>query len=211
VGPFPRGEVLQEQAAPERLPHGVTSPASKPALAWVPLSTGPEVLAGACSSVGFPQGHSFLQASTYSCVGSLPRATSGYLLHHGPPWAAGGQTASLRYFSTGCKGGLSALVSQAFPPPSFFTDLGVCRAVSFTSSHSSLSNAFLPQFFLPLLKYVIPEALPPSLIGLALASSGSVLELAGIGFIRHGESFSQLLTEATPIAPPLPKPCHANP
>jgi len=27
-------------------------------------------------------------------VGSFPRATSGYLLHCGPPWAAGGQPAS---------------------------------------------------------------------------------------------------------------------
>jgi len=64
-------------------------------------------------------------------------------------------------------------------------------------SHSSLFTAISPQFFfLPFLNYVIPEALPPwliglALIGLALASSGSVLELAGSGFIRHGGSFSQ--------------------
>jgi len=37
-------------------PHRVTSPASKPALAWAPLSTGPQVLAGACSSTGLPTG-----------------------------------------------------------------------------------------------------------------------------------------------------------
>jgi len=66
-------------------------------------------------------------------------------------------------------------------------------------------------FFLPLLKYVIPEALPLSLIGLTLPSGGSVLESAGTGFIRHGGSFSQLLTEATPIAPLLQKPCCENP
>jgi len=97
--------------------------------------------------------------------------------------------------------------------PSFFTDLGVCRVVSFTSSHSSLLNCHFPTelFFLPFLKYVITEVLPPLLIGLALASSRSVLELAGTGFIRHGGSFSQLLTEATPAVPLLPKPCHANP
>jgi len=53
--------------------------------------------------------------------------------------------------------------------------------------------------------------LPLSLIGMALASSGSVLELAGADSVRHGESVSQLLTEATPVAPLLPKPCHANP
>jgi len=53
--------------------------------------------------------------------------------------------------------------------------------------------------------------LPPLLIGLALASDGSVLAPAGTGFIRDGGSFLQLLTEATLIAPLLPKPCHANP
>jgi len=46
---------------------------------------------------------------------------------------------------------------------------------------------------------------------LALASGGSVLEPAGTGFIRHGGSFSQLLPEATPTAPPLPKPCQTIP
>jgi len=49
------------------------------------------------------------------------------------------------------------------------------------------------------------------LTGLALAISGFVLELAGVGSVRHGGSFSHLLTEATLIAPLLPKPCHANP
>jgi len=33
---LPGGAVLQEQAAPARVPHGVTSPASKPALTWGP-------------------------------------------------------------------------------------------------------------------------------------------------------------------------------
>jgi len=37
---------------------------------------------------------------------------------------------------------------------------------------------------------------------LALASGGSILTPAGIDSIRHGGSFLQLLTEATPIAPP---------
>jgi len=84
-GSLPWGAVLQEQAASARVPLGVTSPASKPALAWAPLSMGPQVLAGACFSVGPPQGHSFLQASTCSGMGSIARATGGYLLHHGPP------------------------------------------------------------------------------------------------------------------------------
>jgi len=95
--------------------------------------------------------------------------------------------------------------------PSFFTDLAVCRVASFTSSHSSLLTVISAQFFfLLLLNYVITEALPPSLIGLALASGRPIFEPASTGFIRHGGS-SQLLTEATPIAPSLSKPCHGNP
>ena len=54
----------------------------------------------------------------------------------------------------------------------------------------SLHCRFTTVFFLPLLKSVITEALPPSLTVLALASGGSVLEMAGTGFIRHGGSFS---------------------
>jgi len=64
------GAVLQEQVAPAWVPHGVTSPASKPAAAWAPRSTGPQVLPGASSIMGSPQGHSILQASTCSDVGS---------------------------------------------------------------------------------------------------------------------------------------------
>jgi len=128
-GSFPRGAVLQEQAAPAWVPHGVTSPASKPALVWASLSTG-----GACSSVGSPQGHNFLQASTCSGMGSLPWATGGDLLHHGLQ----GNSLPTMVFSMSCKGKLTAPVSRA-PLLPRFTDLGVCRVVPFTSSHSSLS------------------------------------------------------------------------
>jgi len=77
--------------------------------------------------------------------------------------------------------------------PSLFTDLGVCRVASLISSHSSVTLQIWLGFF-SLLNYVIPEALPLSLMGSALASDGSVLEPAGIGSIGHGEasgSFSQ--------------------
>jgi len=50
-----------------------------------------------------------------------------------------------------------------------------------------------------------------SLIGLALAISESILELAGIGSVGHGGSFWQLFTEPTPLASLLPKPYHTNP
>jgi len=67
-GSFPRDAVLEEQTASACVPHGVKSPVSKPALVWAPL-TGPQVLPGACSSVGFPRGHSLLQVTTCCDMG----------------------------------------------------------------------------------------------------------------------------------------------
>jgi len=102
--------------------------------------------------------------------------------------------------------GKTAPASQAPPPPP--SSLTLVSAELFLS-HCLTPLSQLPSyhrfvfFFVSLLKYVIPEALP---IGLDLASRGSVLELAGTGFVRHGGSFWQLLTEATPIVPLLPKP-----
>ena len=92
---LPRGADLQEQAAPVWVPHGVTSPASKPALAWAPLFTGPQVRPGACSSVGFPWA-----TASFGCLHLLQRGVLHGLqvesLHPLilPPWAAGGQPAS---------------------------------------------------------------------------------------------------------------------
>jgi len=126
-------------------PHGVKSPASKPALAWAPLSMGPQVQPGACSSTGSPRGHSFPQASTCSGVGSLPRAAGGYLLHHGPPWLQASPWSAARAAGDP----LLQCLEHLFPP--FCTDLGVCRVVSLTYSHSSLSTA-IPQQVFPFLK-----------------------------------------------------------
>jgi len=78
--------------------------------------------------------------------------------------------------------------STSFPS---FTDLGVCRVASLAYSHYSLALQF---FFL--IQYVIPEVLPPLLLGSVLASGRSVPELAGIGSIGHRRSFQQLLTES---------------
>jgi len=68
-----------------------------------------------------------------------------------------GTTCLTMVFIISCKGRLSALVSQAPPPPSFFTDLGVCRVVALTLSHSSLPTAISPQCFLPLLRIRYPR------------------------------------------------------
>jgi len=146
VGLFPRGAVLQEQAAPVWVPHGVISPPSKPALVWAVLFIGPQVLAGACSSMGSPQGHSFLQASTCSGMGSIPWAAGEYLLHCGPLRTAGGHLPhhGLHHELQG-----KALCSDILgtSSPLFFTDLGVCRIVSLTSSQSSLYTAVSPAVF----------------------------------------------------------------
>lgn len=68
--------------------HGATSPASKPAPAWVPHSMRPQVLPGVCSHMGFPWGHSCLWAFTSSSVGPSIGCRWGTLLQNGPPWAA---------------------------------------------------------------------------------------------------------------------------
>jgi len=153
--------------------------------------------------MGSPRGHSLLQASTCSSVGSLPRDVGGDLLHHGPPWTAGHSLPhyGLHYELQGnlCYGTWST------SSPSSAQTLG--------SAEVLLSHSLTPLSCccsLPL-NYFIPEVLPPSLMGSALASDGSVLEPAGVGSIRYGGCFQQLLTEATPVAPLLPKPCHTNP
>ncbi|KAK4822389.1 hypothetical protein QYF61_014159 [Mycteria americana] len=135
--------------------------------------------------------------------GSQPPLGHIHLLQHGVLYGlqvdicstvdlhAGGQPASP--WSSPRAAGESLLRRWSTSSPSFFTGLGVCGVVSFTYSHSSLWLQ-LPSFFPPLLKYVITEVLPPSLMGLALASSRSALETAGISSMDIGEassSFSQ--------------------
>jgi len=104
----------------------------------------------------------------------LPRAAGGDLLHHEPPWTAGGQPASpwfhrlqVEICSTmnlhglqgdslphhglqhGLQGKSLCFVIWSTSSPSFATDLRVCRVVSFTWSHSFVLTAILPQVFSP--------------------------------------------------------------
>jgi len=211
------------------LPTGDSPPRTAPV--WVlPMGCSPS--GTGCSSVGPPRGHKPCQ-QTCSTVGSSlheatgparsllqcglptgshppapawghPWAAGRDLLHREPPWAAG--------HSLPHQGLLHGLQGNLCPDawststPSFCTDLGVCRAVSLTSSHFSLLlEKCTYRGFSRFLNDVIPEVLPPSLVGSALASSGSVLELAGFGSIGHGGSCWHLLTESTPAAPPLAK------
>uniref|UniRef100_A0A8C5T6K9 ATP-dependent RNA helicase n=1 Tax=Malurus cyaneus samueli TaxID=2593467 RepID=A0A8C5T6K9_9PASS len=68
------------------LQHGLTSPASKHerAPAWAPLSMGPQVLPGACSTEDFPRGHSLLglhgPQGTAASPWAAPGAVGGPLL-----------------------------------------------------------------------------------------------------------------------------------
>jgi len=125
-----------------------------------------------------------------------------HLLQHGvpstgcrwisaPPWTSmgcRGRACLTMVFITGCKRKLSAPESRAPPPPP--------SSLTLVSAELFLSHRLTPLSSLPfhcslflLLKYVITDVLPPSLIGLALASSRSILEPAGIGSIRQGGSF----------------------
>jgi len=97
-------------------PHKVTSPASKPAPAWAPLSTGPQDLAGACCSTGSPWGHRFLQASTCSGAG----CSTGCRWISAPLWTSmdcRGTACLTVVFIMGCRGKISAPVPGAPPPP----------------------------------------------------------------------------------------------
>jgi len=133
---FPQGAVLQEQAAPAWVPHGVIGPASKPALVWAPLSTGLQVLPGGSQS---PSGIHLLQRGVFhelqveicSTV-DLHGLQRDRLLHHGLLHGLQGNL---------CSG------TRSTSSTSFFIDPGVCRLVSLTWSHSCLLAA-VALFFL---------------------------------------------------------------
>ena len=142
-GSLPWGADLQEQTAPAWVPHRVTSPASKPALAWAPPSTGPQVLPGACSSVGFPWGHSLLQVHPSALVWGPPQAAGGISPPpHPSSMGCRGTACFTMVVSPGCKG-ISALAPGAPPPPP--SALTLVSAEFLTSSHSSLWLQKLPE------------------------------------------------------------------
>jgi len=185
VGPS-HGEVLQEQTAPVWVPRGVRSPASKPALVWTPLSTGPQVLAEACSSGGSPRGHSPLQASTCSGVGS----SMGCRSICGPPRTSMGcrGTACLSMVcSTSCRG-ISALTPAAPPPPPSSQTL-VFAELFLSHILTLLFWLLFCSIFFPFLKYLIPVTLPSLLLmDLALARGGSVWSHLALALLDMGEA-----------------------
>ena len=146
--------------------------------------------------MGFPWAAASFRTFLPALVWGPPWAAGGSLLHYGPPWAAG-SSLSQHGLHKGLQGNL-CFGTWSTSSPSFFTDLGVCRV------------AAVAQQILPLLKNVFTELLPLSLSGSALASGRSILELAGIDFIRHGAQFCCLLVEAAAAAPLLPGSCNVN-
>lgn len=102
----------------------------------------------------------------------------------------------------GCRG------TAASPPREICREISALACGAPPAPHPSLPlspELFLSQgsSFVPFLGHVIPEVVPQSLMGSALASDGSVLEPASVGSVRHRESFKHLLTEATPVTSPL--------
>ncbi|KAK4828719.1 LOW QUALITY PROTEIN: hypothetical protein QYF61_000557 [Mycteria americana] len=159
---------------------------------------GSQVLPGPCSCMGSPQGHGFLQG-TCSSIGSsmgcrvdmcsamdLHGLQGDNLLHHGHHQLQGNLCSSAR---------------TTFSPTSSLTLVSAGQFL--TCSHSSLPAAVAQQF-LPFLKYVVTEVLPPLLIGSALGSGGSVLEPADTGCLTR----AQLLVSSHrshPCSPPATK------
>jgi len=182
MSPFPWGTVLQEQTAPAWVPHRVTNPARKPAPEWAPLS---------------PQVHRSCQepAPAWSSCGVTAFFGSIHLLWRGvlhtllvDMWSTmdlhGLQGGNLPHHGLhhGLTGNLCfSAWSTSFP--TFLTDLGIYRVISLKCSHSFIPLQMVLGRFFSFLKYVITEALPPLLMGLALTSGGSVLEPAGIDSI----------------------------
>lgn len=81
------------------------------------------------------------------------------------------------------------------PPPSSWTLVPAGLLLSL------LSQLLMGSIFFSPSQKLISEELPQSLMGLALASRGPVLEPPGMGFVGHWGSFQQLLTEVTPVVP----------
>jgi len=92
--------------------------------------------------------------------------------------------------------------------PSFCTDLGVCRAVPLTYSHSPLYPAAV---FSPPSSLCYPRGATTITDGLGLGLDKVRLGASGIGSNGHGGSFQQLLTEVASIVPLISKPGHASP
>jgi len=211
VGSLPRGAVPQEQAAP----------------AWVPM--GSQALPANLLRRGLlsPRGHRSWQEpaparAPHGVTASFRNPPAPAWGHCHKLWVGicstvgphglQGQPAPPRS-APWLQGNLCSGAWSTSCPPSALTwgsaELLLSHSLNLLSSWSCCCAVTFS-----LLKYLIPEALPLSLMGLALASGRSVLEPAGVGFIGHGEgssSFSQKPPQQPPATKTLPGIPHADP
>ena len=188
---LPQGAVLQEQAAAAWVTHGITSPVSKPALAWA-RSAGP--------------GRSLLQRRA-------PHRVTTFFRY--PPALAWGPFHGLQVDICSTVD-LHGLQGDSLPHQGLYHKLKgktLCSGIppsslTLVSAELFLSHRLAPLSqlpFLPLLKSVIPEELPPSLMGLALGSGRAVLELAGTGLYQTWGKLLAASDRSHPYSPPATK------
>ena len=119
-----------------------------------------------------------------------------------PPWTSMGCRDSLPHH--GLLHGLQKNLCSGIwstSSPSSFTGLAVCRVVSLPSSRSSLSTAASPQVF-SASEMCYPRGAATVAGGLGLGQWWVCLRAGWHWLYQMGGSSSQLLTEATSIAPP---------
>lgn len=175
-GSIPQNAFLQEQPVPVWVSHRVTTPARKLTPLCATLFTGPQHLAGACSSTDFSMG---LQ---------LPSGTSPVGLHSPQGNSLPHHRLHYKLQRKFCFGTWNTSI--------FFSDFGNSRAL--THSHSSL---LWPQLLLHNNFFLLFNRLSQRLMmGMVSAINETVLDLSGIGSIRHGGIFYQLFTEVIPVA-----------
>lgn len=171
--------------------HRVAGPYRNPASAWVPLFMGHKPSqrpppAWASPGAAFFHGCSGMKASQTTVWISLPLWAS---------MSCRGSTCVTIVFTTGSGEKLfSSSVSTSFPHL-----LWPWCCQSFFSHIYSVLSAL--QCCFTLLKCVITEVLPLSLMCSALASGMSILESAGNVSVQHTDNFWCLLTKATSEAP----------
>lgn len=141
--------------------------------------------------MGLPTGFTASFRHPSAVTWCSPQATDGSLFPHLAPWAADGLT-----WLAPWNGGRFLLWCQGTSSPSF------CRSMS--------AGLFLSHFLTPLqlqlcsfasFLYLYPRGTATIADGLILSSSGSFLELAGMGSVEQWGSFCWLLSEATAVAP----------
>lgn len=151
----------------------------------------------ACPMGGFSCPWATALAQSLHLWGLSTASFGPYAIHLGSPQASGGQPTPPGSSSWAAGG----LLLQSLEHLLLLPHWPWCLRDSFSHIFSPFSPSCCCTVFFPFLKFAPPGAQPALLIGSALASSGSPLELAGTGFYLTWGSFQALLTEAISAAP----------